>query len=264
MNIFFRELKVNLKSSLFWCLGIILTVAGGMSKFSAAYKSGQSMNDLMAKMPKMIQALFGIGSFDLSKASGFYGVLFSYLVLIAVIHAALLGASLISKEERDKTSEFLYSKPITRNKIISQKMLASFLTILLITIISLFSSLSMMSNYSQGEPINTLILSYILGLFFMQLFFLALGLVISAIFKSPKTAPSIVSGFLLFFFFLYKLSDMHVSLNILKYMTPFAYFDAFQIKTWGLNTYSLILFVILVTGMVIATFILYKKRDLII
>ena len=45
---------------------------------------------------------------------------------MATVHAAMLGADIISKEERDKTAEFLFVKPISRNKIIISKLLGSF------------------------------------------------------------------------------------------------------------------------------------------
>ena len=35
---------------------------------------------------------------------------FFILLLMATIHAAMLGATIIAKEERDKTSEFLFVK----------------------------------------------------------------------------------------------------------------------------------------------------------
>lgn len=264
MNIFFRELKDNYKSLLIWALGILFMVAGGMSKYSAASKSGQSMNVLLSKMPRYIQSLFGIGSFDLSKASGFYGVLFLYLVIMAVIHASLLGATIISKEERDKTSEFLYSKPITRKKIITQKVLAGLLLVFLLNMVTLLSSLGMVSIFSHGEPVTPIILPLMGGLFIMQLLFYSLGLGTSAVRSNPKNAPSIVSGLLLFFFFLYKLIDMTPKLDLLKYFTPFAYFDAQRIMTSGINPVFVIISAVIIISMTILSYVFYGKKDLII
>ena len=63
--------------------------------------------------------LLGFSDLDLSKVSGYYGMLFIYLLLMATIHAAMLGATIIAKEERDKTSEFLFVKPVSRSKVIT-------------------------------------------------------------------------------------------------------------------------------------------------
>ena len=110
MNIFIVEMKAHRKGLIIWAFGILFMVAAGMGKYVALSSSGQSMNDLFAQMPKSMQAIMGIGTFDLSKASGYYGMLFLYLVLMATVHAAMLGADIISKEERDKTAEFLLVK----------------------------------------------------------------------------------------------------------------------------------------------------------
>ena len=262
LNIFKRELKDNFKSFLIWALGIIFMIAGGMSKYSAASESGQSMNELMAKMPRYIQSLFGIGSFDLSLATGFYGVLYLYLVIMAVIHASLLGATIISNEERDKTSEFLYSKPISRRFIITQKVLAGALLILLLNGVTLFSSLAIVNMVSKGENGAFLIIPLMLGLLILQLLFYSLGLGTSSIRSNPKTAPSVVSGLLLFFFFLYKLIDLTPKLDLLKYFTPFAYFDAQRIMRSGINPEYVILSVLIIITMVITSYVFYGKRDL--
>ena len=134
MNVFIVEMKAHRNVLIIWAVGIIFMVVAGMGKYVALSSSGQSMNDLFAQMPKSMQTLFGIGSFDLSKASGYYGMLFLYLALMATIHAIMLGANIISKEERDKTAEFLFSKPISRNKIITAKLAAAFMNILIFNI----------------------------------------------------------------------------------------------------------------------------------
>jgi ABC-2 type transport system permease protein len=264
MNIFRRELKDNFKSLLIWALGIIFMIAGGMSKYSAASKSGQSMNDLLSKMPPYIQSLFGIGSFDLSLATGFYGVLFLYLVIMAVIHASLLGATIISKEERDKTSEFLYSKPITRRFIITKKVGAGLVLIILLNSVTLFSSLAIVSMFSKGENVAAFIIPLMMGLLILQLLFYSLGLGTSALQPNPKSGSSLVSGLLLFFFFLYKLIDMTPKLDLLKYLTPFAYFDAQRIMTSGINPVYVVLSFVIIITMVYTSYVFYGKRDLVI
>jgi ABC-2 type transport system permease protein len=265
MNLWIREWKANFKSLLLWSLGILFMIAGGMSKYSAVSKSGQSMNELMSQFPKSILALFGIGSFDLSKAIGFYGVIFLYIVIMAVIHSSLLGATILSKEERDKTSEFLYVKPITRRFIITQKIVITLVLVVIVNLVTLFSSLGMVGIFSKGETIAPIILKLMIGLLMLQVIFLFLGLGISATSKNPRSAPSKVSGLLLIFFFLYRLIDMNKSLSFLRYITPFSYFDASELmKTHGFNLVHLALSVLIIGSMLIITFVNYEKRDLIV
>ena len=74
MNIFLKELKSYRKSLIFWSIGVFLMVASGMAKYEAYSSSGQSINDLIADMPKSMKAVMGFGVVDLSKISGYYSI----------------------------------------------------------------------------------------------------------------------------------------------------------------------------------------------
>lgn len=263
MNIFWREMKANRKSLIIWCIGVIFMVGGGIGKFIAYSTTGQSINELVAEMPKSVQTILGFGSFDLTKASGFYGMLFSYIVLMAVIHAVALGASIFSKEEIDKTSEFLFVKPVSRNKITSSKLCAGITNILIFNFITLVSSIGMFGKYSKGEAVTGTILKLMLGMFFLQLIFLFIGTAIAAIGKNAKAAASIATGVMLLTFILYKLVDLNTNLEKLKYLTPFKYFDAGNlINGKGFESVYVIISVLIITALMSMTYMFYKKRDL--
>ncbi len=263
MNVFIKEIKANRRSLVIWCIGIVLMIASGMGKYAGLSTSGQSLDDLLDQMPKSLQAIMGIGTFDLSTASGYYGVLFIYLVVMATIHAAMLGANIISKEERDKTAEFLFVKPISRNKVITSKLLASLLNIIIINLITLFSSVIMVQRYSNGENIMDDMIILMVGMFILQLIFLFIGTAIAAISKNSKTAASLSTGILLITFILSIAIDMNSRIENLKYLTPFKYYDAKNLMFGGgLDTDYVILSVILIAVLLSATYVFYKKRDL--
>jgi ABC-2 type transport system permease protein len=181
MNIFFKELKSHRKSLIFWSIGVFLMVVSGMSKYAGLSSSGQPLTVVFEEMPKSMQAVMGIGTLDMSKASGFYGMLFIYLVLMATIHAVMLGATIISKEERDKTSEFLFVKPVSRTKIITAKLLAAFTNIVIFNLVTFISSIVIVGMYSDGEAVNSDITITMVGMFILQLVFMVIGSAIAAI-----------------------------------------------------------------------------------
>jgi ABC-2 type transport system permease protein len=111
MLIFKRELRAHRKSLILWSAAILLVIVSALGKYSTAVASGQSINALFDQIPEAIKAVLGMGNFDLSTISGFYGMCYLYLALLAAVHAVLLGANIIAKEERDKTTEFLLVKP---------------------------------------------------------------------------------------------------------------------------------------------------------
>jgi ABC-2 type transport system permease protein len=263
MNIFIVEMRAHRKGLIIWSFGILFIIAASMGKFVALSSSGQSMNALLAQMPKSMLAMMGIGTLDLSKASGYYGVMFLYLVLMATIHAAMLGADIISKEERDKTAEFLLAKPISRNKIITSKLLAATMNILIFNIVTLVSSIIIVGKYSKGEAVSSEIVILMLGMFILQLIFMLIGTAIAAACKNPKTATSISTAVILITFILSVAIDINGKLENLKYLTPFKYYEAKNLMSGGGLQWSyVILSIIIISVMICITYTFYEKRDL--
>lgn len=263
MNIFIREMKAHRKSLIFWSIGMLLMIVSQMSKYTATSGSGQSLNTLMASMPKSLQAILGSISFDLSKLSGYYGMIFIYLALIATIHAAMLGADIISKEERDRTSEFLFVKPVSRSKVVTAKLSAAFVNIIILNIVTLVFSIALAGKYSKGEELTFIILNLMLGMFVLQLIFMFLGTAIAAVSRSPKSASSLTMGILLTTFVLYNAIGLNSHLDGLKYLTPYKYFDAKNLNSSvGFEPVFIILSVSLIAILLIVTYVFYRKRDL--
>lgn len=262
MNVFIREMKAHRKALIIWCIAMIFMIISGMAKYTSVY-SGQSINELMGKMPKSLKAIMGNGALDLSKVSGYYGMLFLYLILMTTIHATMLGANIISKEERDRTFEFLMVKPISRNKIITAKLLAALANIIILNITTLVFSIVMVVPYSKGENVTFDILILMAGMFILQLMFLFIGTALAAASKSPKTSTSLATAILLVTFLLSIIIDLTSSLDNLKYLTPFKYFEAQNlINIQGFNPVFLILSACIIGLLLLATYIFYKKRDL--
>lgn len=262
MNMYMHEMRANLKALLLWGIGILFMVAAGMVKYSAYVAAGESVNALFAQMPQAVQAMAGSNHFDLSKASGFYGVLFLYLALMAAIHAALLGANILAKEERDKTSEFLYVKPVSRSQVITAKLAAALTNLFLLNLITYGSSLLIVSYYSRGEDVSVYIRTLMAGLFFIQLLFLSLGSASAGLAKKPAAAAGIATGVMLVMYLLSVFIDLNDKLDPLKYLTPFKYFDAKNLLRAPLEPVYMVLTAGLVIVFTVAAYVLYRRKDL--
>ncbi|QOR66953.1 ABC transporter permease subunit [Cytobacillus suaedae] len=263
MNLFLRELKAHRKSLLIWCIGMVLLIVSGVGKYSGFSESDQSINELMSQMPKSLQAIMGSNSFDLSTIMGYYGLLFLYIVLMAVIHSVMLGATIIAKEERDKTTEFLFVKPLSRNKIIATKLSATLVNLVVLNLVTFVTSFAIVQQNANGEDVLEDITLLMVGLFILQLVFMSIGSVLAAIIKNSKKAASIATAILLSVFILSIAIDMNESLEPLRYFTPFKYFEAKQILSGtGYQNIYYILSLPIVIILVTLTFTFYKKRDL--
>jgi len=263
MNIFLREIKANTKSLILWSIGMFFMIISGMVKYSGFSASGQSMNEIMSQVPKSIRAVLGMGDFDLTKASGFYGMLYLYLLIMVTIHASMLGANIISKEERDKTTEFLMVKPVSRTGIITAKLLAALANVIILNIVTLALSISIVGQYSIGEEITGEILILMAGMFVLQLVFLFIGTGIAAASRNPHISASATTTVLLVSFILSAVIDMNSRLEGLKYLTPFKYFEAKNMMYGGgIDLVFILLSLAIIAILVGVTYVFYNKRDL--
>lgn len=262
MNIFLRELKANRKALLIWCVCMILLIFSGMGKYTAYSGGGQSSN-IFNDMPYSIKALLGFGSFDVTKMPGYFALLFLYIELAVSIHAVLLGAGIIAKEERDKTTEFLIVKPVSRTTIITAKLLAALFNVVILNLVSLVSSVFMVSYLNKGKDISGEIFVFMLSMFIVQLIFLSLGAVLAASLRKPKLSGSISVGILLTSFVFSKITDLTDRINVLNVFSPFKYFDYKNIvNEKGLDAVPVLFSLALIAVFSVFTYYCYRKRDL--
>ena len=264
MNIFLRELKAHRKAIIIWSIAMIIFVYAGMQKYGTmvGQDGAEEFMNIINAMPRFLQAMLGISSLDITSPIGYYGVLFSYLLFMAAIHASMLGSNIIVKEERDKTAEFLMAKPVSRKRIVTFKLLASLINILIFNLVTFITCTLILKNFTSEAIGKEMILS-IIGCFFVQIIFLSIGVGIASIFKKYNKAGVTTMGIMLFTFVLSLIIDISDKINFLKIFTPFQYFEA---KDFIVNGSLNIWFILLTMGIVgIILFFAYKeyaKRDL--
>lgn len=262
MNIFLRELKANRKALIIWSVCMFLLVLSGMSKYTAYSSSGQN-NALFNSMPHSLKALLGFGSFDVTTMSGYFAMLFLYIELTVAIHAVLLGAGIVAKEERDKTTEFLIVKPLSRTAVITAKLFAALVEVFVLNIVTLVSSIFMVDAYNKGADISGEIVRFMVSMFIVQLIFLSLGAALAAFIKNPKASGSLSAGVLLASFVVSKITDLTDRLNMLNLLSPFKYFSYKDlVEGGGLSAGIIIPAILLVAVLSALTYFFYRKRDL--
>jgi ABC-2 type transport system permease protein len=240
---------------------MFLLVLSGMGKYTA-YSSGAT-SDVFSKMPYSLKALLGIGPFDVTTMKGFFAFLFPYLEITAAIHAVLLGSGIIAKEERDKTTEFLMVKPVSRAKIITSKFLAALVNVVIINVVTLISSIYLAAAYNKGKDISSEVAIFLLSMFIVQLIFLSLGALLAAVLKNSKASGSLAAGILFGCYVISKITDLTDRVNFLNVLSPFKYFSYQNIVNGnGLSLGIVILCILLVSVFTISTYFFYNRRDL--
>lgn len=263
MNIYKREMKAQTKSLILWGLGILFMTFGGMSKYGALGTSGQDINVVMQAMPKALIALFGMNGLDLNTLSGYFGVLVAYLYLMGAVHAAMLGANIVSKEENLRTSEFLMVKPRTRTSIMTSKLMAGFTGIVIFNLMITGMSLFSVNFYSKGEDISGMIINMAIALFLIQGVFFMMGTTVASLIKRPKVSTSVVMSITLLMYVISVFYDLVENGEVLRFLTPFRYFLVADMANGGSLDLTFVIVSILIIGILkFITFRGYTRRDL--
>ncbi len=262
MNIVLRELRANLKSLIIWCVAMVALIATGMVKYAGIAAIGQSANELFNQLPAAMKSILGMNSLDLTSISGFYGVFFLYFLLLGGTHAVMMGAVIISKEERDKTADFLFVKPIVRSRIITAKLVAVLVNLIIFNLVTLGASVFFVGLYNQGEPINEQIINLMIALFIIQLIFASIGAGISGLAKNTQKASSWATTLFLITFLLSTAVELYSKIDFLKYFTPFKYFIVIDVMQGTFDPFFLLLAALIVVLCTTLTYITFQKRDI--
>lgn len=262
MNIFFRELRANLKSLLIWSGIVVLFTITGYGKFSAYYNNPEMLQVLNSFPPQVLSAL-NMSSFNLTTVSGFYGIMVTYTSLMLAIAAVMWGAGVIAKEERDKTVEFSLTLPVTRSRLISGKTAAMVVNCIILLLVTWGINLALAQKYQPDEIFYRFVGQSMLTFFITQMIFLALGVFLGSAVKRHKQSSSIAIGILLATYFASIIAALSKDLEFLKYFSPFKYFDAgLLFREARLETLYVVISIGLVIVFLAGAYTTYSRRDL--
>ncbi len=262
MNIYIQELKMSVKSMVYWTIGMVTVLIFFMSMFTAISNEAAMMQQVMSSFPPEFVKALGLSNFDLSSLIGYYAFLFTYILLIASIYAMKSGISVLSEEVRAKTVDFLLVKPIRRTKIVTAKLMSILTNVLIQNIIYSITTLIVLNIVSEQLYDKNILILINLSILMVQLFFVALGLLLAVVIKKIKTVLPITLGIVFGFFVLFLLYQS-VTDSKLAFITPFAYFDVSNIiETGSFKSGFVALDLTLVLIFIALSYFIYNKKDM--
>jgi ABC-2 type transport system permease protein len=261
MNMFLHELKAYRKSTVIWTLSLVALMVLFLSMFPSFSKDAEEFKKLLEGFPVELRKAIGLSVDSIATLIGFFSYAFLYLKLAGAIQAMNLGTSILSKETREKTADFLLTKPVTRVQVVTSKLLAAFVSLVITNIVFITATFVMASIVSVDAFNKEALFLIAISLFFLQLMFMALGIVVFAMFPRIKSVITVSLGTVFGFFMLGMISSTTKD-EALRYLTPFNYFDsAYITKHAGYETSFLITAAIFIIAAVVASYYLYSKKD---
>jgi ABC-2 type transport system permease protein len=262
MNILLQELRMARKSLIIWCVSLVGILAFFMLLYPPVSDQLDEFQKVFNSFPLQFQQAFGLENLNIANILGFYQFVFTYILLAGAIQAMNLGVSIISAEVREKTGDFLFVKPVTRNRVVSMKILAVLIEILVTNGVVFVGALITVALLSENSFDLKLFMLLTLSLLFIQIFFASLGLFISVFLRRIRTVLPISMGVVFIFYIVYLLNET-IKDEKLGLISPFGYFKLSDIaRTMNYDSPSLLLWFFLVGLFIFLTYRLFAKKDL--
>jgi ABC-2 type transport system permease protein len=262
MNIFIRELKNYRKSMLVWVVVLSALVIVFMSMFPAFTKDVAASQKVIDSFPAALRVALGISLKNFFTVYGFFAYLFSFAALAGAVQAMNLGVGVLSKEISGKTADFLLSKPVSRVKVMTSKLLAIFSVLLITNIVFSITTLIAASMVTNHADFNAGILLLISGsLLLIQLFFMALGVFLSTIIPKVKSVIA-VSLPTVFIFYIIGTLGAILGNNTVRYLSPFKFYDpTYIINNREYEIKFIIIEAVFMAIAILASYIIFIKKD---
>ena len=220
MTLFFHELRRNRLSLIIWTSVIAFMLAVCVFIYPEMKGQMNEMTDMFADMGAFTSA-FGMDELNFGEFMGYFGVeCGNVLGLGGALFAAILGISALSKEEKDKTAEFLLTHPVSRVKITVSKLVSVVVQIFILNLCVMALTLLSVVIVGEDADIKTMLVLFF-AYFLMQAEIGAVTFGISAFMRGGSMGVGI--GFGIMTYFINIISNLTEELELLKFITPFSY-----------------------------------------
>ena len=260
MTLIKHELKQGCKSLLIWTISIGFFVAICVFMYPEMESEMEGVNDMFSSMGSFTAA-FGMDRLNFGTLIGFYAVeCGNILGLGGAFFAALLGIGALSKEEKERTAEFLLTHPVSRVHIITEKLTSVVLQILIMNITIFILTITSIAAIGEDIPWNEIGLLH-LSYFLVQIELACISFGISAFMRHGSLGIGL--GIATVMYFLNIIANISENAEFLKYITPFGYAEgADLIANISLDTGKVILGMTFAIIGIITAYIEYSRKDI--
>lgn len=230
MTLVKHELKQGKTSFLIWTISIGFLLAICVFLFPEMKGQMDGISDTFASMGSFTAA-FGMDRLNFGTLIGFYAIeCGNVLGLGGAFYAALCAVSILSKEEKERTAEFLLTHPVSRTRIITEKLIAVLIQITALNLIIYAVSIGSMIMMGEAIPwkeVNLLHLAYYL----LQIELAGICFGISAFLRKGSAGAGL--GIAAIMYVLNLIANIAEAAEFLKYITPFGYCEGADIVSNG-------------------------------
>lgn len=260
MTIVRHELRLGRKAFIIWsgavgfllivCIFLFPEMKGEMDSISTTFSDMGSFT-----------AAFGMDKLNFGTLVGYYAIeCGNVLGLGGAFFASLCAASILCREEKERTAEFLLTHPVSRVRIITEKLIAVMLQVVAMNLIVFVLSIASMAAVGESIPWKEVTLLH-LAFLIMQIELSGICFGISAFMHKGSIGVGLGVTFMLYFMNL--ISNITEKAEGLKYITPFAYCDgATIVSELKIDAVKVAIGMIICAAGITAAYLKYTKKDI--
>ena len=260
MTLVKHELRQGKTSLLIWTAAIGFLLAICIFLFPEMKGQMDSVSDMFSSMGSFTEA-FGMDRLNFGTLIGFYAVeCGNILGLGGAFYAALCAAGILSKEEKDKTAEILLTHPVSRKRIMTEKLIAVLVQITAMNIMIYAISVGSIAVVGEAIPLKEISLLH-LAYYLLQLELAGICFGISSFLR--KGSAGVGLGIAAMMYFLNLIANIADVAEFLKYITPFGYCEGADIVANGrLDGVMVAVGAVIGLGGIMAAYLKYTKKDI--
>lgn len=230
MTLIKHELKQEWKALAIWTAAIGFFIVICVFMYPEMKGEMESVSKMFSAMG-VFSAAFGMDRLDFGSLIGFYAIECGNIMGIGgAFFAALIAVSVLAKEEKERTAEFLLTHPISRVRLITEKLIAVMIQIVILNVVVFVMSIASMAIIGEKIPWKETGLLH-LAYFLVQVELAGICFGISAFLR--RSGLGIGLGIATIMYFLNIVANISKRAEFLKYITPFGYAEGADIIANG-------------------------------
>ncbi len=260
MTLVKHELKQGWKAFAVWTAAIVCFIVVCVFMYPEMKGEMDEVSDMFASMGAFTSA-FGMDRLNFGTLIGFYAIECGNVLGIGgALFAAFIAVSALAKEEKERTAEFLFAHPVSRVHIITAKLAAVMIQLImlnLVVFVSAIASIALIGEEILWKEVCLLHLAY----FLVQVELAGICFGISAFLR--RSGLGIGVGIAAAMYFLNIVANITESAEFLAYLTPFGFAESADIiENGSIDAVMLAIGMGLAVFGIAAAYWKYTKKDI--
>lgn len=249
-------------SIIWWSLGITAFIAINLAFYPSFKDQSQQLAESFNQIPESAMALFS-DTGDFFSPVGYLSsqVFYLMLPLLLGILAISLGSSLLAKEEKEGTLELLLSRPISRSALMSGKLIAGLIIVLITNSVAaiITTGLAKIVDIEIGS-LEIILASFASAL--LAISFGSIAFVFTAFGKARIASVAFATLFALGGYIISSLTDIASWLKWPAKIFPFTYYMPAEILQGTYNWANTLFIIGVIAACLFGSYLVFAKRDI--